>query len=161
MPSHHTPLHRAAAEAVAAAAGVSADELKVEAPPKAEMGDLAVGCFAIAKAKKQSPAEVATAIAAAFQPSELLASATATGPFVNFRANRPALLRWLVDATLQRTLLPRAHGAGKTITIDYGSPNISKHLAYHHIRGWWAGSARRRPGALFFRLRPNSGRAWM
>jgi arginyl-tRNA synthetase len=141
MPSHHTPLHRAAAEAVAAAAGVSPDELKVEAPPRAEMGDLAIGCFAIAKAKRTSPAELAKQIAAAFVPTELLASAEAAGPFVNLRANRAAVLRWLVNATLTQTLLPRAHGAGKTICIDYGSPNISKHLAYHHIRGTTIGHA--------------------
>jgi arginyl-tRNA synthetase len=135
MPSHHTPLHLAAAQAVAAAAGVAPDDLKVEAPPRPEMGDLAVGCFAIAKAKGVPPPQVAKEIAAAFSPTELLASATAAGPFVNFRANRAAVLRWLVGTTLDRSLLPRTYGAGKTITIDYGSPNISKHLAYHHVRG--------------------------
>jgi len=141
MPSHHTPLHRAAAEAVAGPAGIAADELKVEVPPKPEMGDLAVGCFAIAKARGAKPVDVAKEIAAAFQPTDLLASAQAVGPYVNFRANRAAAFRWLVDATLTRSLLPRAHGAGKTITIDYGSPNISKHLAYHHIRGTTLGHA--------------------
>lgn len=135
MPSHHTPLHQAAAEAVAKATGVAPDALKVEAPPRAQMGDLAVGCFAIAKATQQNPAEVAKRVAAAFSPTDLLASAEASGPFVNFRANRAAAFRWLVDAALGTTLLPRALGAGKTICIDYGSPNISKHLAYHHIRG--------------------------
>ena len=135
MPSHLTPLHLAAAEAVAAHAGVPATELKVDTPPRPELGDLAVGCFAIAKAKKANPAQVAQEIAAAFSPTELLASATAAGPFVNFKANRAAAFRWLVGASLGGSLLPRSFGAGKTITIDYGSPNISKHLAYHHIRG--------------------------
>lgn len=141
MPSHHTPLHQAAAEAVAAATGVAATDLKVEAPPRAQMGDLAVGCFAIAKAQGKNPAQVAQEVAAKFQPTDLLASATAAGPFVNFKAKREAVLRWVVDATLQGKLLPREHGAGKTITIDYGSPNISKHLAYHHIRGTTIGHA--------------------
>jgi len=141
MSSHRTPLHQAAAEAVAAHAGVAPDELKVEAPPRPELGDLAVGCFAIAKAKKQNPAAVAQEIAAAFKPTELLASATAAGPFVNFRAHRPAVFRWLIDAALRGQLLPRRLGAGQTICIDYGSPNISKHLAYHHIRGTTIGHA--------------------
>ena len=141
MPTHHTPLHRAAAEAVAAHAGIAATDLKVEAPPRPELGDLAVGCFAIAKARKQNPAEVARAIAAAFQPTGLLASATATGPFVNFRADRGATYRWLIDGALRGRLIPGELGAGKTICIDYGSPNISKHLAYHHIRGTTIGHA--------------------
>jgi len=124
----HTPLHRAAAEAVGGGA-------KVDIPPKPELGDLAVPCFQLAKAAGKNPAQFAKEIASAFQPNQWLASATAAGPFVNFRANKPAALKWIVDAALGRTLLPRALGEGKTITIDYGSPNISKHLAYHHIRG--------------------------
>ena len=138
---HHTPLHRAAAEAVAAHAGIAPGDLKVEAPPRAELGDLAVGCFAIAKLARQSPAEVARAIAAAFTPTDLLAGATAAGPFVNFRAHRSATYRWLVDSALRGRLVPSELGAGKTICIDYGSPNISKHLAYHHIRGTTIGHA--------------------
>ncbi|MBV8763127.1 MAG: arginine--tRNA ligase [Deltaproteobacteria bacterium] len=141
MPSHLTPLHSAAAEAVAAHAGVAASELKVETPPRPEMGDFAVGCFTIAKAKKANPAQVAKEIAAAFQPTELLASATAAGPFVNFRANRAAAFKWLIGAATGGSLLPRTLGAGKTITIDYGSPNISKRLAYHHIRSTTIGHA--------------------
>jgi arginyl-tRNA synthetase len=141
MATHHTPLHRAAAEAVAAHAGIAATDLKVEAPPRPELGDLAVGCFAIAKARSQNPAEVARAIAAAFQPTELLASATAAGPFVNFRARRDAAFRWVIDSALRSRLVPGEIGTGKTICIDYGSPNISKHLAYHHIRGTTIGHA--------------------
>jgi arginyl-tRNA synthetase len=141
MATHHTPLHRAAAEAVAAYAGVAATDLKVEAPPRAELGDLAVGCFAIGKARKQNPAEIARAIAAAFTPTELLASATAAGPFVNFRADRGATYRWLIDSALRGRLVPSELGTGRTICIDYGSPNISKHLAYHHIRGTTIGHA--------------------
>jgi arginyl-tRNA synthetase len=144
MATHHTPLHRAAAEVVAAHAGIPglpADELKVEAPPRPELGDLAVGCFAIAKAQKKNPAEVARAIAEAFTPTDLLASASAAGPFVNFRAHRAAAFRWLVDGAIKSELIPHTLGAGKTICIDYGSPNIAKHLAYHHIRGTTIGHA--------------------
>ncbi|MEO8706686.1 MAG: arginine--tRNA ligase [Kofleriaceae bacterium] len=141
MPVHHTPLHVAAAEAVAKHANAAAADFKVEAPPRAELGDLAVGCFAIAKAAGKSPAVVAQEIAAAFQPAGMLASASAAGPFVNFRADRTAAFRWVIDAALQSTLIPPSAGEGKTICIDYSSPNISKHLAYHHIRGTTIGNA--------------------
>jgi arginyl-tRNA synthetase len=135
MPAHYTPLHLAAAEAVAAHAGLAATDLKVEAPPRAEMGDLAVGCFAIAKARGANPAQIAGEIAGKIAPAGMIASASAQGPFVNFRANRAATFRWLIDAALRHRLIPGELGTGKTVCIDYSSPNISKHLAYHHIRG--------------------------
>ena len=140
MPVHHTPLHLAAAEVVAAHAGIAPTELKVEVPPRAELGDLAVGCFAIAKALKKSPAEVAQAIAAAFRPTDLLASATAAGPFVNFKAHRTPAFRYVIDGALRGQLVPQI-GEGAAICIDYSSPNISKHLAYHHIRSTVIGHA--------------------
>ncbi|MDB4959664.1 MAG: arginyl-tRNA synthetase [Myxococcales bacterium] len=152
MPSHHTPLHAAAAEVVAAYAGIPATELKVEATPRPELGDFAIGCFAIAKATQRNPAQVAQEIAAAFKPTALLDSATAAGPFVNFRANRAATFTWLVDAALRGTLLPRV-GEGQTVCIDYSSPNVSKHLAYHHIRSTMIGhSLAQSHRALGFRV---------
>jgi arginyl-tRNA synthetase len=138
---HLTPLHAACADAVATRAGVDAAQLKVDIPPKPELGDFAVGCFAIAKAKGANPADIAREIAGAFTPTELLASATATGPFVNFRANRAAVFEWLIGAAAQRTLVPRDIGKGQTIVIDYSSPNVSKQLAYHHIRSTMIGHA--------------------
>ncbi len=141
MPTHHTPIHLAAAEAVAARAGVAATDLKVEAPPRAELGDLAVGCFAIAKARGKNPAEVAKELAEGFAPGGFLASATAAGPFVNIKLDRAATFRWVADACLRASLVPNAIGTGKTICIDFSSPNISKHLAYHHIRGTTIGHA--------------------
>lgn len=141
MPLHHTPLHLAAAEAVASHAGVAASDLKVDAPPRPELGDFAIGCFGIAKARGENPAKVAAEIAAKIVPGGLIASATAAGPFVNLKVDRAAAFRWLIEASLSRTLIPSTIGAGKTICIDYSSPNISKHLAYHHIRGTVTGHA--------------------
>jgi arginyl-tRNA synthetase len=143
MPTQHTPLHRAAADAFARFGGVAASDLellKVETP-RPEHGDVAVACFALAKVKQKNPAQIAQEIAAAFEPTDLLVSATAAGPFVNFRANRAATFRWIVDSALEHTLVPRRHGEGQTICIDYSSPNISKHLAYHHIRSTVIGHA--------------------
>ena len=114
-------------------------------PPRPELGDFAVGCFALAKARGPEPGRGREQLADAFAPTELLACGAAAGPFVNFRANRAAVFRWLFGAALDRTpgrsLLPRTLGAGKTICIDYSSPNISKHLAYHHIRSTMIGHA--------------------
>ena len=156
MPSAQSPFARAAIDAVATITGAPATDLKVEAPPRAELGDFAVGCFAAAKAMKRSPADVAKQVATMFVPTPLLASATAAGPFVNFKADRTAAFRWIFEQTLGAadaaapsgsvtrggggSLVPPAE-AGETICIDYSSPNISKHLAYHHIRSTTIGHA--------------------
>ncbi len=131
-----SPFRHAAAEAVAAALGVPADTLPVTTPPDPTLGDYAVGCFPAAKALRASPATLATRAAAAFRPTPLLAGAVATGPYVNFRADRGALYRHV----LAGAALP-AVGAGKTVVIDYSSPNIGKPLAYHHIRSIVIGRA--------------------
>jgi arginyl-tRNA synthetase len=140
MPTAQTPFARAAAEVTAQITGVPAESFKVETPPRPDLGDFAVGCFAAAKTLKKSPAAVATEVAAAFQPNEWLTAAVATGPFVNYKADRVRAYRWLFERALGATLVPPAE-AGETICIDYSSPNISKHLAYHHIRSTVIGHA--------------------
>jgi len=162
MPTHHTPFHAAAAEVVAAHTGVAAADLKVETPPQKkakpgegppDLGDLAVGCFALARARGADPAALAREIAAAFRPGRHLASAAAAGPYVNFKIDRAEAFRWVVEAALRGELVPRAHGEGRTVCIDYSSPNISKHLAYHHIRGTAIGHALvRLHGGLGYRV---------
>ncbi|MCG8422485.1 MAG: arginine--tRNA ligase [Proteobacteria bacterium] len=118
------------------------DAFSVAAPPRPELGDFAVGLFPAARAFKQSPAKLATRVAEQFMPGDHLEDARAAGPFINFRANRAALFRHVVQATHSGVgLISTAAGTGKTICIDYSSPNISKHLAYHHIRSTVIGSA--------------------
>jgi len=139
MPALLSPFRRAAAAAVAQALGTDV-ALAVTTPPDPALGDYAVGCFPVAKARSTNPAELARRAAAAFQPDELLVAATAAGPYVNLRADRGALYRHLFSSALGGGLIP-AVGAGKTICVDYSSPNIAKHLAYHHIRSTVIGQA--------------------
>jgi arginyl-tRNA synthetase len=134
---------RAAAIAVAEALGVDPSDLPVTTPPRPEMGDYAVGCFPAARALGQPPPALAARVAGAFRPTPVLAEARAAGPFVNFRADRAALYHHVFTSALADGASPiaTAIGTGKTICIDFGSPNISKHLAYHHIRTMVIGHA--------------------
>lgn len=143
MPEVVNPFARAAAEAVATATGLAPADFTVSTPPRAELGDFAVACFPAAKALGEPPPAIAARVAAAFTPGHGLVAATATGPFVNFRADRAAAFGALADATLgdDVRLVPRTIGEGKTVCIDFSSPNISKHLAYHHIRSTVIGHA--------------------
>ncbi|HYU16058.1 MAG TPA: arginine--tRNA ligase, partial [Candidatus Acidoferrum sp.] len=143
MPPPLNPFARAACEVVADALGIDAAELAVTTPPRPELGDFAVGCFPAARALKQPPPALAARVAGAFSPGPHLAAASAAGPFVNFRADRAALYRSLFRAALDPdgpSLIPHV-GAGRTIVIDFSSPNIAKHLAFHHLRGTVLGNA--------------------
>lgn len=135
-----SPFRRAAAEAVASALGVDASLFSVGPPPDPAMGDYAVGVFPAAKQLKAAPPALAAKVAGAFQPTELLASAKAAGPYVNFTAARPALFARVFETALLGKHFPPV-GAGQTVCIDYSSPNIAKQLAYHHIRSTMIGQA--------------------
>lgn len=135
-----TPFAAAARDVVAAIAGCAPELLKVDAPPNPALGDFAVGCFPAAKATGGKPNEIAAKVAAEFAPSPWLAAATATGPFVNFKVDRAGAMAWTLERALAGRLVPDV-GGGEAICIDYSSPNISKHLAYHHIRSTVIGHA--------------------
>lgn len=144
MQSVLNPFAAAAARTVGAALNQDPAIFQVTAPPRPDMGDFAVGCFPAAKALKEPPPKLAARVVEAFAPDQWLAEASPAGPFVNFRANRDALYRYLFEGALTDTgaaLIPTDPGAGKTVCIDYSSPNISKHLAYHHIRSTVIGHA--------------------
>ncbi len=170
------PFAAACINAVARALELDPALFQVSLPPRPDLGDFAVGCFPAAKMLKQAPTKLAARVAEAFVADPWLAEAEATGPFVNFRAQRRALFRHLFAATLVPTssaspaspalgetkvaeqapsvgedgarsngetaeLISKAGGRDKTVCIDYSSPNISKHLAYHHIRSTVIGHA--------------------
>ncbi len=138
-----SPFRAAAVAAVADALGVDPNLFAVSTPPDATLGDYSVAVFPAAKALKAAPPALAQRVAAGFKPNELLAAATATGPYVNFKAQRGPLYERLFDATIAAApRRPRpAPGAGKTACIDFSSPNIAKELAYHHIRSTMLGQA--------------------
>ena len=133
--------HDAAAR-IAEKAGVPFDAaLKaIGIPRERDRADLALPCFPFAKALGKAPPAIAAEIAAAFEPGGLIASAEATGPFVNFRVDRARFASLLLEQVGPR--FGRSdHGAGETVVIDYGSPNIAKPLLFHHLRSAVIGQA--------------------
>lgn len=112
-------------------------------PPKPEMGDLGFPCFSLAKTLRKPPPTLAQELAENIEKGEPFEEIRAEGPYLNFRISLEALS----SATLQKILTDperwgrSQQGEGKTVVIDYSSPNIAKPLGVHHIRSTILGAA--------------------
>jgi arginyl-tRNA synthetase len=112
-------------------------------PPDPAWGDYALPCFPLAKAWKQAPQHIATRLAATFEVRAPLAAVEANGPYLNFRLDDHLLSRDVLETILAagEQYGHGNEGQGKTVAIDYSSPNIAKELAFHHIRSTMIGHA--------------------
>ncbi len=128
--------YRAAfAEAIAQALGVPASEIAPQIKPADPAhGDLSFVTFALAKAQKKAPPAIAASIASAVKVPGL--EVAATGPYVNARFAPLPFSAEVIDAARSAGTGYGGgeEGRGKTVVIDYSSPNIAKPIAFHHIR---------------------------
>jgi arginyl-tRNA synthetase len=115
--------------------------------PDAERGDFAFPCFPLAKERRAPPpriaAEVAASVAAGLAPGGRIERAVAAGPYVNLFADRARLAEETLAAVAAEGERYGGgdEGAGKTVVLDYSSPNVAKPLAFHHLRSTMIGNS--------------------
>lgn len=130
---------------VSTATDMPPDEVRilVEVPPKPEMGDYALPCFRFAKSLRKAPNQIARDLGDRIQSGGRIARVRADGPYLNFYVSQTEFVRETLSEILSRGReFGRSDvGAGKTVVIDFSSPDVSKPFTIAHIRSTAIGNS--------------------
>ena len=99
----------------------------LEYPPDRSMGDIALPCFRLSKSLRKAPPMIASALAEKISCEEF-SEINAMGGYLNFRISPTAFAsRVVLDiGALGDKYGSPMNGEGKTVVLDYSSPNVAK-----------------------------------
>ncbi|MHB8830607.1 MAG: arginine--tRNA ligase [Patescibacteria group bacterium] len=118
-------------------AGSKVEAAEIAIPSKADMGDLALACFKLAKEKGLNPNEMAKKLAASFNHQDpTIKSVSATGPYLNFTLSNEGLAERVVKdiETKGEKYGSQDIGKGKQVMLEFANANTHKEFHVGHLR---------------------------
>ncbi len=106
----------------------------LEYPPDPSLGDLAFPCFRLSRALRMAPPKIAETLSSAIS-HPAFSEVRAVGGYLNFFINTADMARRLLSTIKsegEEYGSPRI-GNGKTVVLDYSSPNVAKPFHIGHL----------------------------
>ena len=109
----------------------------MEIPPEEKMGDLALPCFAMAKKLRKNPMQIAADLVEKINKQKIelgIEKVENVGAYCNIYLKRDLFVKKCFEMLKQDEYGVSQIGSGKTVCMDYSSPNIAKNFHVGHLR---------------------------
>ena len=122
---------------------ITIDKSLIEKPPNPEFGDYSIPCFQLAKEFKKDPKQIAKDLAQKIELNIYFSNIKNIGAYLNFFVSKYELIKNNLINILDKkdNFGSSIIGGGKTLVVDYSSPNIAKPFGIAHLRSTVIGNA--------------------